>query len=216
MLRTAIIFIFSILSISLKSQITVANLSLTDTTQNIFYIGVENKVHVTGKGFDPVKGKFAVSGGGCSFKNLGKGNYVYKCEMETDNCTVRYSENGKSIFTQGFRCRKIGDPLARLAGIRDSLATVDEIISNPFLIVEIPNAFYKHGCQVTAFVITMDGASFEEKNEVDSIAGYIIPTHVITKIKKLRKGDMIYFDQIRCLCKDSRSRKLKPFGITIK
>jgi len=217
MWRSTIIFFLSFFSSTLRSQIVISNLSLTDTTQNIFYIGVENIIHVTGKGYDPLKGKFAVSGGGCTSKNLGNGNYIYKCEIETDDCTLWYSENGKLVYKQNFRCRKIvTDPVARLAGVRDSLATVEEITSNPFLIVEMPNTLYKHGCRITAFTFTMDGASFEEKNEVDSVVGHIIPAHVINKIKKLRKGYVIAFDQLRCLCNDSRTRKLKPFRITIK
>ena len=217
MRRSTIIFFLSFFSSTLRSQIVISNLSLTDTTQNIFYIGVENIIHVTGKGYDPLKGKFAVSGGGCTSKNLGNGNYIYKGEIETDDCTLWYSENGKLVYKQNFRCRKIvTDPVARLAGVRDSLATVEEITSNPFLIVEMPNTLYKHGCRITAFTFTMDGASFEEKNEVDSVVGHIIPAHVINKIKKLRKGYVMAFDQLRCLCNDSRARKLKPFRITIK
>src|SRR5262245_33603372 len=124
---TIIFFLFSA-SPSLRSQIVISNLSLTDTTQNFFYIGVENKIHVTGKDYDPVKGKFTVAGGGCYFKYLGKGNYVYICEMETDDCTVRYSENGKLVFKQNFKCRKVGDITARYGGLKDSIATVNQLL----------------------------------------------------------------------------------------
>ena len=134
---------------------------------------------------------------------------------KTGECIISFQSKGQKIASKVFRIDTIFNLNARLAGVKDSFATVQEIISNPFLIIESPKSFYKVRCLARSFVLSMDAPGFEDSNPY-LIVGYVIPPYVIKRIKELRKGDNMLFDQIIMNCADCRTRKIPPFKIIIK
>lgn len=84
----------------LNAQISIINRSLTDTTQNIFYLGVDNIITISGKQYDPVKQHTVIMGGGGTLHKMEKGVYAVRVQEETDNCQVWITENNKPVFKQ--------------------------------------------------------------------------------------------------------------------
>jgi len=119
------------------------------------------------------------------------------------------------IFKQNFRCKKINSDITpKYAGIKDSVASVNQLLANPFLYVDLPGCYYKSNFYITSFTATFIGG------DLDSLKTYAVGNLLTNEqkelIKKLNTGNKIYFDQIYSLSPDSRRRKLKSFTITIK
>ncbi len=58
--------LFTALSVTVYGQVNIINESLTDSSINIFYIGVDNKISITGKMYNEATNVVRISGGGSS------------------------------------------------------------------------------------------------------------------------------------------------------
>lgn len=203
-----IVLLFPVL---IDAQVSIINRSLIDSSLNVAYIGIDNSIKLIGhKG----KSKITFSATNGTITNDGLNSYVLK-PSTPGQCIVSFQSHGQNFASKIFRIDTLENLRARLAGITDSFASVPQVISNPFLVIEAPKSFYKVRCVVRSFVLSMDGHAFEDFNPYE-IAGYVIPSYVIKRIKELRKGDWMWFDQIIMNCADCRTRKLPPFKIVIK
>ena len=102
----------------------------------------------------------------------------------------------------------------RLGGIKDSVASIQEILINPFLHLFRENCFYKKQFMITSFRATFIGYDLDSLNM--NATGNLLTQEQVDQIKKLRRGDKIFFNEIYALGPDSRRRKLSPFTIIIK
>jgi len=220
-MRSSIITILLLSSLLIKAQITITNHSLTDTSQNIFYIGVDNLIKISGKQYKPLEQSLVIKGGGASMGGVG-GTYIVKVQKETDDCSIWVYENGKSIFKKKFICRKIGDPVVKYGGLNDSImtynksvkASINQLLENSFLYIDFPGSYYKHKYQILSFATLM----LSDKTDSLSVSGdgNMLSSKQKEMIKKLQPGDAIVFEDIYCLDPDKRRRKLTPFIIEIK
>jgi hypothetical protein len=211
MLRTTFILFLLFSAFITFSQVNIINRSLTDSSLSVAYIGVENAIDLVGLKNNSVKLSFTTTNG--TMSDIGQGRYILRPE-KAGECIISFRRNGKNVATKTFKIDTLYELKVRIAGVRDSIATIQEITTNPFLIIEAPKSFYKVRCIVRSFVLSMDEPSFEDSNPYE-IVGNVIPSHVIKRIKELRKGDWMWFDQIIMNCADCRTRKLPPFKIII-
>ena len=70
-------------------------------------------------------------------------------------------ENRKLIFKKNFFCREMGDLVLRYGGLKDSIATISQLLANPFLYLGIPGSYYKHNLNITSFTATFIGNKFD-------------------------------------------------------
>lgn len=197
----------------MTAQVAIINRSLTDSSLNIAYVGVDNAIEIIGH---KVVGKLDFSTTNGAIRDLGKNRYVLNPNPDRQGQSiVGFYINGKKIASKTFRIDTLGNLIARLAGVRESFATVQEIISNPFLVLEFPKTFFKHNFYIRSFELTMDAPDIEDIDPY-VVTRDIIPSNAIDKIKKMRRGSEMLFDQIIVLCPDCGARKLQPFKIIIK
>jgi hypothetical protein len=192
------------------SQVNIVNRSLTDSSLNIVYIDVRNIIELTGNkslnnlGFSTTNGTLI---------HLEQGRYLLRPSREGE-CVLTIQSNGRKIASKAFRSDSLkGELKIRLAGITDTVATINQILANPFLISEIPGSYYKSPVYITSFTATFIGVNF------DSVRTEAIE-HLLTKeqlsiVKQLRHGDKILFQDMYFFWPDSRRRKYPPFVITI-
>jgi len=174
-------------------------------------LGVDNVIELTGyKGTN----KLSSSTTNGTITDLGKNQYILRPENKGE-CIISFYNKGQKIVSKVFKIDTLGNLIARLAGIRDSFATVQEIISNPFLILEFPKTIFKHNFYIRSFVLSMDPLGFEDANPFE-IVGNTIPSYVTKRIKEMHKGDWLVFEQIIVLCPDCIARKISPFRLIIK
>ena len=206
------IALFLLFTFCIKAQLSISNLSLTDTSQNIFYIGVDNRIRISGERYSPLNQSLSITGGGATIAGL-MGNYIIRVQNETDNCQIWIKENAKTVFKQSFFVRKVGDVVVRYGGLKDSTATVNQLLANPFLYIDIPGSYYKHNYLITSFSAIF---IFRDLDSMQTLAsGNLLTTEQIELIKKLIAGNKILFDQIYAVSPDGQRRKLKPFTLTI-
>jgi hypothetical protein len=215
-------YIVVFIPLNLSAQVSIVNRSLVDSSLNVAYLGLENAIELIGLKNNKEPILFSTTNG--TITDLGQNRYLLR-PFRPGECTVNFQTKKQKLAAKTFKADTLGEMIVRLAGVkdpgstgtRDSYATVQQIVSSPFLVVEVPGTFYKHKCQVTSFVLSMDGVGFEDSDIQEEIIGYLIPERIVDFIKnRLRKGNVISFENIYCTCADGSRRKLQPFTIMIK
>ena len=191
------------------SQVNIINRSLTDSSLRIAYIGVDNFLELKGmKISDDVK---VISSQG----NVTKTNTNFTLRVPfCDSIFITVQKKGRQILKEKFKCDQLYDPILQLGAIKDSVASVKEILINPFLRFFRENCFYKKQFMITNFTAVFISQELDSLNTY--AVGNLLTSEQKELIKKLKTGDKTLFDQIYALGPDSRRRKLSPFTITIK
>jgi hypothetical protein len=207
-------FLFTLLfwGIISVAQVNIFNESLTDSSINIFYVGIENKIKLKITNYRTSNESLTISGGGGTLTKLGTDEYIVRVSS-TGTCELFYSENKKIIFKKSFNVEIFDfEPLATVSGMRDTTIRTTRILINPFLTVIMPGCYLRHG-----FIVTSFNATFIQQGDstVTFSAGNKLSEEQLKAIKELNSGDKIYFDKIRALGPDDRGNTLKPFWIKI-
>ena len=211
-MKVCFLVVFLFLGIISTGRVNIFNQSLTDSSLNIFYIGIDNKIKVKGVGYGVSQTSLSVSGGGGTLSKSGTGEYIVRVSSP-GTCELFYTENRKIIFKKSFNVEIFDfEPLATVSGMRDTTIRANRILINPFLTVIMPGCYLRHGSIVTSF-----NASFIQQGDstVTFSAGNKLSEEQLKAIKELNSGDKIYFDEIRAIGPDDRGNKLKPFWIKI-
>ena len=209
-MRSIFFFISLLTPFFVFSQFNVTCLKLTDTTKNIFYIGVDNPIKVSiSKNISSYQ--IEVEGAGGSLIKTGPGEYIVRVSSP-QACLISIKQNGKQVFQKEFKVEMIAGPVATLAGLRDTSVTRNRILLNPFLSVVIPNCYYQHKIQIVSFTATF-------VNGTDSIPtggiGNFLSLEQVSLIKEMNLGGKIYFTNIRATAPDEATRVLQSFWIEI-
>ena len=198
----------------IKAQVSISNLSLTDTSQNIFYIGVDNTIRISGEDYNSTKQGLAILGGGGTLFKKSPGLYTVKVKYQTDDAHLLIMENHKSVFKKNFKVRNLGfPPIASLNGFKDTIITLSQLLVNPILQISIPDCFYKLDFSVLSYK-----ATFKQREKKTSI---IVNKNELTEkhreiLGRLSTGDKIYFEEIVATTGSFQNIKCLPFEITIK
>ncbi|HMK25752.1 MAG TPA: GldM family protein [Chitinophagaceae bacterium] len=212
-MRSIFFFISFFIPIFLFSQFNIISLKLTDTTKNIFYIGYDNPIRVSGKG---ISGNYQVEISGAAgslYKDKENFNQYFVRVVAPGMCSITIKQNGKKVFYEEFNAEILADPVATLSGIRDTTVSRNRILLNPFLSVVIPNCFYQHNIRISSFRATFINAG----DSIPTIAGgNLLSQEQLGLVKEAEPGSKINFEDIRGNGPDGRTRKLPPFWIKIK
>lgn len=189
----------------LKGQISIFNISLRDTTKNELYLGCENIIHIPGinTSSDDVFVKASIG----KLKKNATGKYYYereshvKYDIKTD--TISIYKKGKSIFKQVFEMKIIPyeDAYFQFGGKRDSILTVRDILTSPFVKYTIPPSNYKDYKKidypsVSKFTITIISKNQNRYVFKEPIGGGILYYNYKDEIRKLQSGDRIILEDI--------------------
>ena len=210
LMRVIIVLAAFLICIRANAQINIFNLSLSDSTKRIAYAGVENFLGIKGgKTNDNIK-MFTSLG---DLTKIDASNFILKVPM-ADSFFITVQRNGTQVLRETFKSDVLNEPTLRLGGIKDSVASIQEILINPFLHLFIPGSLYKK-----QFVVTGFNAIFIS-DDLDSLRTYSVGNLLSNEqqelTKKLKPGNKILFDQIYAFGPDSRRRKFKSFIITIR
>jgi hypothetical protein len=210
-------FSFSILLVCLSQflygQARLVNLSLSDSSRKILYIGVENHLKLYGTK-DQTHIIINIYGGGI-LTIKGNNEYIVKASATGIN-SIRVLQDGKQILKQEFTVETLAPIEVSVGFIKDSVATVDEILKNPLLRIGFPNNFYRHQYSVVSFVASLAFAANKELDVEFENIGSQFSGELIEQIKKLREGDYVTIHNIRVTCPGCRTRKLVPIIILVK
>ena len=213
-MRTWLIIVPLLSSLFIKAQITISTLSLTDTSQNIFYVGVDNFIKISGKQFSHLNQSVVITGGGGMMIPKGLGTYIIRVQKETDNCSMWINENGKRIFKKDFKVRNLGfPPQANINGYKDTAIALSQLLADPVLQILIPDCLYQLSFSVSSYkaVIRHGKESIEMTVSKNKMTG-----EQLKMLNDLEAGDEIFFHEIIASTGSFQSIKCLPFKITIK
>lgn len=196
---------------SIFAQADIINRSLIDSSLNIVYVEIHNEIELVGVKSSDKPGFSSTNG---TLMHIEQNRYLLRPSREGE-CVLTIQSKGRKIISKTFRSDSIkGELKIRLAGIRDTAATISQILANPFLISEIRGSYYKSPVYITSFTATFIGANFDSVRT--EAIGHLLTQEQFGVVKQLRRGDKILFNDIYFFWPDSRKRKYSPFVIVIK
>ena len=132
------------------AQTDIICLKLSDSTENIFYIGVDNPIKIVSKN-DMGNYNIAIVGGTGWLTKTGRNEYVVRVAGVTDTFIIAINQYNRNVFKKQFKIRTIPAPIATLNGMYDTTLSKSRILVNPFLSVTFPGCSFQLHMPVVSF-----------------------------------------------------------------
>jgi hypothetical protein len=197
---------------SILAQVNFWNHSLTDTSKNILYIGVDNYIRVND---EKLKNVELIAQQGKVYKSHTDFNEFLVSSKKVGLDTLRLLIDNNQIIEKVFTVESLGDLHCQLGNISDSIATVDEVLQNFSLNIFIPNSYYKFRATIRTFSIKLEYKNGKSPKTFDENLGDTLTESVLIYIRKLNPGDIINFEDVVVVGPDSCPRTLIPLKIKI-
>jgi len=181
---------------------------------NVFYIGVDNPVSVSVPGVPNDKVNVSISNGRMS--SNGGGKYTVRVESGFDtkvNVSADMGGQNRSMGSFEFRVRKVPDPVAYIAGIREGNIPKANLIASSVIIPKLENFEFDLNFIVTSFtfVMSMAGNELVEK----AATGNKLTQDMINMIQNAKRGQKCYIENIKAKGPDGRERSLGTISLRI-
>ena len=181
---------------------------ISPTKMNVLYAGIDNPVEIAVSGNNPEEVEVSATNATITGE---KGKYIFHPQLP-GNVVVTITSNGKTIQKADFRVKLIPEPQAHFAGIRGG-RILKEFLLNGNLEAEMASDFdFKVDFVITKFKLSGVLGGFFQEYPSESAE---LTVHQREFIKKLHKGDKIYFTNIECVGPDGRTRKLSTIDFTL-
>ena len=189
-------------------------LVVSPVNMNVFYRGLDNPVEVSVPGVD--RSALTVTMNGGSITPSPDGTYNVK-PGEGKEATINVSANinGESVQmpARNFRIKRIPDPVPSFGGKKpyDSTIPQGDATVAAGVRADMEGFDFPVTAQVSSFMVTLvsNGALKEYKSN-----GNRISDEASQAIRKMKKGEKIFIEQIMCRMPDGSDRKLS--AITLK
>jgi hypothetical protein len=212
-MKKVILIIFPLLLFipaKLLGQVDILNIDLTDSTLNFIYTGLDNDLLITGLR-DTSELKFT----GYKIKVTRNKDRLIATSSSVGIDTLKVFKKDKLLLAKVFEIRKWATPFVRLGDIKDTVASVQEIILNPVLIY-VRQDYYRYYSWVEQFALTITGAKGNTLRPLESVEGNRLTEEMLRDIKKLKPGNKLSFEFIRIACADCSRPTMPAFTIMIK
>jgi len=148
--KNKILFLILIhISLTTVGQVKIYNLSLTDSSKNIFYIGGDNKIKITGVN-NQSNLKLTSSLNICDIIKSENNTFIVRAKSEHLD-TIKVSINDSIVLIEKYECKRIPDPIPIFANTVDLNVSKVQIKSFPYLSSILPNCLYKFNFTVVGF-----------------------------------------------------------------
>jgi hypothetical protein len=202
--------LFFLAPISAKAQTDIFNISLYDSTKPVLYSPVENRLRI--KGVNTDESTTSITNG--LLTRINRNYFLASVKVPGETTTIKIERKGRIILIKEFKTDTLPGIRAAVGYIYDSTATVNKILSNPFLTAGC-HCDYNMNISIFSFSMAIKQPGIvEESFEIN--ADNKLTKQQIEEIKKCNPGDKLMFSGIRAGEADGRTRKLEPFTITIK
>jgi len=219
-MRKRIFLFLLLLPLFSYSQVNIINRSLTDSTLNIAYVGVDNEIELTGlKSLSNLN--FSTTNG--RLTELGQNKYVLKL-FEKSEFTLSLKDKAKVIAQKTFKADVIPDPYPRFSSQYDSTKTpltyyisFNNLIEDPVLRIEAPKFYFKNQWKIVSYRITLDGGAFNGTLITEFTVEGPEPTkEQVQKIRDHGSNTFMTVEDIRVIDPEGWTRRLVPIIINIK
>lgn len=207
------LILVALLPLNLSAQIDLINLSLTDSSKSVVYIGVDNRMEIKGIPSDP---NIKITASELRIeKSKWDENQYYCYASKRGKDEIKIYRNDTLLFTKLFTIDRINDPAVYFGDLTDTIATVKEVLQNPFLHVEIPYCYYDHGFRIIEFEVGFFIKSLGDTVITGRTTGFKLLKEHLYIIEQLEAGEKIIFTRLKVFAYGCFIN-LKPFSITIR
>ncbi|OQY00793.1 MAG: hypothetical protein B6I20_08275 [Bacteroidetes bacterium 4572_117] len=204
-----------VLTYPFKSEFTVgeAQLIVSPTAMNVFYIGVDNPVDVSVPGVDPSKIKASINKGSIRRKGNGYIVRVKSVGKVRVSASADFGSGSKNMGFKEFRVKKVPDPIAKVGGKRRGTVSKNWLRAQTRVKADLENFDFALTYNVTGFVVSATIRGYEE--EARSSGSRFTPQQkqLIGKVPAKRK---ILIEDIKAKGPDGSVRNLGAISFKLK
>ncbi len=195
-------------------QVGEASAVISATKMNVFYIGVDNPVSVSVSGVPGDKISASMTQG--SLKRAG-GDWIAVVDPNAkgiSKVTVSANINGQNrvMGSMDFRIKTIPNPVAKVAGKIGGRIDKATLTAQIVVLAEMENFDFDLKFNVTEFSVSAVVKGF---TQTKLAKGARITDEQKILLNGLTKGAKVYFDDIKAVGPDKRTRELPAIGFTI-
>ena len=211
-MKRAFTIVLLLLALTSRAQSgpEVWNLSLTDSSLRILYIGVENRLKFSGIK-NPEEIILTLVGGGASLSKDEKSRYIVHASAQ-GIATLSVYQRGKLVKTIEYKVMLLGRLKAGLNGHWNKPMRKNEILFNPRLTIAFDSSWLKHNIKVVSF--TMRTQLNGDSVFIDSENNQLTPQQLAV-IRQLNTGSEVVFERIRTNGPEGRTVTFYSFWIKI-
>jgi len=183
---------------------------------NVFYVGVPNPVSVSAPGVATVD--VDISAPGLKF-SAGKkgGEYIATASRATGkkgvDVVVKNKVSGVVLGKSNFRIKRLPDPVAKVLGEKEGLISRGKIKLAQRVDAVMENFDFELRVRVSSFTMTVSmGGDLREF----TTKGYKLDGKMRTMLSKLKKGDRVYFENIKVAMPGGKPRKVPSIIFKVK
>lgn len=193
------------------------SISISATSMNVLYIGVNNPltIAVSGIANDNI---FPTISCGSLTPDKSTGGWIAKVPIDCKQARIEVSAtiNGarKNMGFETFRVKKLPDPMAYIAGVKEGFVNRESLILSGKIIPLMPSDFeFEYSFDIQSFKMTMQRGFTDYQFESKSNN---LTDEMKAELKKTNRGQVIVFDEIIARGPDGANRALAPMYISIK
>ena len=193
----------------MSAQIRFQNLLLQNPDSNIIYVGLDNKIKITGiKSFSNAK-LVAV---GMIISSPKNGTFILRATTTGISSLTLY-DGSRLVATKQYNVNRIPEPIVGLGAFRDTTLSISQIMENRKLVSIIPNCIALLKYPVVKFSNTIVSQKDTLYSDFRS-SGDSLSEGLIKIISNLKTGDKIIFESIQVQGPDDA--RIAPFYIILK
>ena len=198
-----------------KSEYTVgeAQLVVSPTKMNVFYIGVDNPVDVSVPGIDPNKVHASISSGSIRRKGNSYIVRVKKVGKVRVSASADFESGKKNMGSKVFRVKKVPDPVAKVGGKKRGSVSKNWLAAQSGVKADLENFDFDLRFRVTGFVVSATIKGYEEEARSNGAKFTAQQKLLIKKVPKKRK---IYIEGIKAVGPDGTTRNLGAISFRLK
>jgi gliding motility-associated protein GldM len=191
-------------------------LTVSADAMNVMYMGVDNPVSVSVPGIPNEKLRVSISSG--QLVPQGNGKFIAKnVQGNTASVSVTATmENGetRNMGAIPFKVKPLPKPYATFVGSSGGKVPLSQLKSGAGLIVKYaPDFVFNITCSVVSYKVDIVSKSMIQDG--GSVKGPALSTQQKSMIQNLRKGDALFFTEIKAIGPDGRVQTLPEIGITV-
>lgn len=201
-----------------KSEYIVARPALTVSADkmNVMYAGLTNPISVSVPGIPNEKVRVSCSNGQLVPLGNGKYNVIKPAAGKCIVSVVAELDSGqtRNMGNMEFRVKRLPKPLATVSGVNGSKATANQLNSSPGIIVKYDEGF-DFDAKASIVSYTYEVMSNSIASMPKPISGPLFNSAFKTATQNLKKGTVVFLDNIVAVGPDGQQVRLDPITIKI-
>ncbi len=204
-MRYALFLLLSGFSFAGSAQVQLYTLSLTDSTKNIFYFGVDNTLKINWKGLHPAAHTVSISDDAVDMNKKNDSIYIVRLRKTGDSIChiIIRNKKGKTVLKKSYTFRELPWCELTLGGVKSNEKTSrSQVLNNPLLRFDCGSSLYSYNMQVISFTLGID---INDSVFFEPGTGKRLTNKQMELISKADDNSTLTIDTIRVLRPDGRT-----------